>query len=67
MDNYFAKLNAVNVKDKTEKKNGLTYLSWAWAWGELRSYTLTQPIPSTKTLTAGSITLTAKRAGSKRA
>jgi len=36
MDNYFAKLNAVNVKDKTEKKNGLTYLSWAWAWGEVK-------------------------------
>lgn len=36
MDNYFAKLNAVNVRDKTEKKNGLTYLSWAWAWGEVK-------------------------------
>ena len=36
MDNYFAILNAVNVKDKTEKKNGLTYLSWAWAWGEVK-------------------------------
>ena len=29
-------LNAVNVSDKTEKKNGLTYLSWAWAWGEVK-------------------------------
>ena len=36
MDNYFAKLNAVNVRDKTEKKNGLTYLSWAWCWGEVK-------------------------------
>ena len=36
MDNYFAELNAVNVNDHTEKKNGLTYLSWAWAWGELK-------------------------------
>ena len=35
-DNYFAKLNSVNVNDKTEKKNGLTYLSWAWAWGEVK-------------------------------
>jgi hypothetical protein len=24
----------VNVNDHTEKKNGLTYLSWAWAWKE---------------------------------
>lgn len=36
MDNYFADLNAVNVNEHTEKKNGLTYLSWAWAWGELK-------------------------------
>lgn len=35
-NNYFAELNAINVSDKTEKKNGLTYLSWAWAWGELK-------------------------------
>lgn len=34
--NYFAELNAVNVNDRTEKKNGLTYLSWAWAWGEVK-------------------------------
>lgn len=31
----FDELNAVNVNDHTEKKNGLTYLSWSWAWGEL--------------------------------
>ena len=31
----FETLNAVNVNGHTEKKNGLTYLSWAWAWGEL--------------------------------
>lgn len=36
MDNYFVELNNINVNDKTEKKNGLTYLSWAWAWGELK-------------------------------
>lgn len=34
--NYFEQLNAVNVSDRTEKKNGLTYLSWSWAWGELK-------------------------------
>ena len=34
--NYFVELNNINVNDKTEKKNGLTYLSWAWAWGEAK-------------------------------
>lgn len=34
--NYFTELNAINVTDKTEKKGQLTYLSWAWAWGELK-------------------------------
>ena len=29
-------LSKVNVNDHTEKKNGLTYLSWAWAWGVLK-------------------------------
>ena len=32
----FETLNSINVNDKTEKKNGLTYLSWAWAWGEAK-------------------------------
>lgn len=32
--NYFEILSAINVNEKTEKKNGLTYLSWAWAIGE---------------------------------
>lgn len=36
MENYFIELNNINVSEKTEKKNGLTYLSWAWAWGELK-------------------------------
>lgn len=36
VDNYFVQLNNINVNDKTEKKNGLTYLSWAWAWGEFK-------------------------------
>lgn len=34
--NYFEELNNINVSEKTEKKNGLTYLSWAWAWGEVK-------------------------------
>ena len=25
----------INVNDHTEKKNGLTYLSWAWAWAKV--------------------------------
>lgn len=36
MSNYFEELNAINVNDKTENKNGLTYLSWAWAWAEFK-------------------------------
>ena len=31
----FQKLREINVNDKTEKKNGLTYLSWAWAVDQL--------------------------------
>lgn len=34
--NYFEELNKVDVSKKVEKKNGLTYLSWAYAWGELK-------------------------------
>jgi len=34
--NYFEKLNSINVNDHVEKKNGLTYLSWAWAWSEVK-------------------------------
>ena len=32
----FETLNAVNVNGHTEKKNGLTYLSWAWGWAEIK-------------------------------
>ena len=28
----FATLNAINVNEHTEQKNGLTYVSWAWCW-----------------------------------
>ena len=28
-------LLSVNVNEHTEKKGGLTYLSWAWAWAEV--------------------------------
>ena len=36
MENAFARLSAINVNGKTESKNGLTYLSWAWAWAEVK-------------------------------
>lgn len=32
----FETLNAINVNGMTEKKNGLTYLSWAYAWAEVK-------------------------------
>ena len=32
----FETLSAVNCNEHTEKKNGLTYLSWAWAWAEVK-------------------------------
>ena len=36
-------LSSVNVNDSVERKNGFTYLSWAWAWG-----TLMQNFPDSK-------------------
>lgn len=36
LPNYFEELNKINVNDKVEKKNGLNYLSWPYAWGELK-------------------------------
>ena len=35
-NNYFNELNKINVNDKIEQKNGLSYLSWAYAWGEVK-------------------------------
>lgn len=32
----FETLNSINVNDKVEKKKELTYLSWAWAWAEVK-------------------------------
>ena len=32
----FETLSAVNVNGHTEKKNNLTYLSWSWAWAEVK-------------------------------
>ncbi len=36
MENYFEKLNSINVNEHTEKKLNLTYLSWAWALSEVK-------------------------------
>lgn len=40
MAKVFEELNAINVNDKTEKKKSggteLTYLSWTWAWAEVK-------------------------------
>ena len=35
-ENYFKVLNAVDVSEKIEKKGKLSYLSWAYAWGEIK-------------------------------
>ena len=34
--NYFEELYGIDVNEKTEKKGNLTYLSWAWAWAEVK-------------------------------
>lgn len=34
--NYFSELYAVNVNEKVEKKNGLSYVSWPYAWAEVK-------------------------------
>ena len=36
MSNYFTDLFQVNVNDKVEKKNGLSYVSWPYAWAEVK-------------------------------
>ncbi len=36
MDNYFNELNKVDCTGKIEKKNSLSYLSWAYAWAEIK-------------------------------
>lgn len=32
----FERLSAINVNEHVEKKNDLTYLSWAWAWSVVK-------------------------------
>lgn len=35
-DNYFSSLNSINVNKWVEQKQGLNYLSWSYAWGEVK-------------------------------
>lgn len=35
-ENYFKQLYDVDVRSKTKSKNGLSYLSWAAAWSEVK-------------------------------
>lgn len=35
-ESTFERLNKLNVKDKVEKKGQFTYLSWVYAWSELK-------------------------------
>ena len=37
MVEWFKELSAINVNEHVEEKNGLSYLSWTWAWHELKS------------------------------
>lgn len=32
----FIVLSGINVNEHTEKKEGLTYLTWSWAWDEIK-------------------------------
>lgn len=36
LKSIFETLNAINVNDHVEKKNGLSFLAWAWAWSEVK-------------------------------
>lgn len=35
-ENLFNELYSLDVRDKVEQKNGLNYLSWAYAWAEIK-------------------------------
>jgi hypothetical protein len=36
MSNKFIELNSINVNEYVEKKNGLSYLTWSYAWAEFK-------------------------------
>ena len=37
-NSVFATLSAINLNDKVEKKKDLTYLSWTYAWSEVKKH-----------------------------
>jgi hypothetical protein len=51
----FETLSSINVNDKVEKKNGLTYLSWAWAWSEVQKHYPDATYKIKKTLTSDGV------------
>lgn len=53
----FETLSAIDVKDKIEKKNGLSYLSWAWAWGIVKKFYPTASYKVIETLNEKGVTL----------
>lgn len=36
-ETLFGKLSAINVNERVDKKGGLSYLSWSWAWSEFKT------------------------------
>ena len=38
MSSVWETLSGIDVSEHTEEKNGLTYLSWAWAWGIVKKH-----------------------------
>lgn len=36
MNNWFVELSGIDVSKHVKQKNGLNYLSWMWAWHELK-------------------------------
>lgn len=70
INNYFIELNSIDVSDYVETKGGavkLNYLSWAYAWGEIKRDIRRRTTPCMKTTTVGTILPTVARRGSKRA
>ena len=35
-ESFYDVLSNIDVKDRIKQKNGLNYLSWMWAWHELK-------------------------------
>lgn len=36
-DDVFSRLYSINVNNYVEKKEGLTYLTWSWAWAQVKA------------------------------